>query len=60
MDLGPHSHFVWISYVATAFVVAGLIGWLIADGRRQHAALADLEARGVRRRSSQLGSGEQK
>ena len=32
---------------------AGLIGWLIADGRRQRAALADLEARGVRRRSSQ-------
>lgn len=58
MDLGPHAHFIWISYAATAIVVAGLIGWLIADGRRQRTALADLEARGVRRRSSQPGSGE--
>ena len=52
MDLGPHATFIWISYAATALVVSGLIAWLIADGRRQRAALADLEARGVRRRSS--------
>jgi heme exporter protein D len=52
MDLGPHAAFIWISYAATALVVGGLIAWLAADGRRQRAALADLEARGVRRRSS--------
>lgn len=52
MDLGPHAVFIWISYAAVAAVVGGLISWLIADGRRQKAALKSLEERGVRRRSS--------
>ena len=52
MDLGPHATFIWISYAATTAVIVGLIAWLFADGRTQAAALADLEARGVRRRSS--------
>lgn len=52
MNLGTHAAFILISYSATALVIAALIGWLIVDGRRQRAALADLEARGVRRRSS--------
>ncbi|MEQ1716665.1 MAG: heme exporter protein CcmD [Hyphomicrobium sp.] len=52
MDLGPHSAFILASYAGVAAVVAGLLGWLVYDGRRQHAALADLEARGVRRRSA--------
>lgn len=56
MDLGPHAAFIWISYAATALVISGLIAWLIADGRRQRAALEDLEARGVRRRSSSPNS----
>lgn len=50
MDLGPHAAFIWISYAAVVLVIGGLIGWLVADGRRQAAALQDLEARGVRRR----------
>jgi hypothetical protein len=29
-----------------------LLAWLVADGKRQRAALDDLESRGVRRRSS--------
>ena len=52
MDLGPHAAFIWTCYGATAVVIAGLISWLVADGRRQQVALADLELRGVRRRSS--------
>ena len=52
MDLGPHAAFIWISYSAVTLVVGGLIAWLIADGRHQQTALDDLEARGVRRRSS--------
>jgi heme exporter protein D len=52
MDLGPHAAFIWTCYAATAVVIAGLIAWLVADGRRQQSALTDLEARGVRRRSS--------
>ena len=52
MDLGPHAAFIWISYAAVAVVVAALIVWLIADGRKQTADLEALERRGIRRRSS--------
>jgi heme exporter protein D len=52
MDLGPHAAFIWISYAAVAVVVAALIVWLIADGRKQVADLEALERRGIRRRSS--------
>ena len=52
MDLGPHAAYIWASYVVVAVVLAGLIGWLIFDGRRQQRLLDELEARGVRRRSS--------
>jgi heme exporter protein D len=52
MDLGPHAAFIWISYVAVAVVVAGLIGWLFLDGKKQTAALEALGKRGIRRRSS--------
>ena len=33
-------------------VLAGLIGWLVVDGRRQQRLIDALEARGVRRRSA--------
>ncbi len=52
MSLGPHAVFIWLSYVATALAVAVLLAWLFWDGRRHQRRLADLEARGVRRRSS--------
>jgi heme exporter protein D len=52
MDLGAHAGFIWASYAAVIAVVGGLIVWLIVDGRRQARALADLEARGVKRRSA--------
>lgn len=52
MDLGPHAAFIWMSYAAVVVVIGGLIAWLVADGRRQQAALKALEQRGVRRRSS--------
>jgi heme exporter protein D len=51
-DLGKHAAFIWASYGAVFSVVAGLLLWLWRDGRRQRAALADLERRGVRRRSA--------
>ncbi len=53
MNLGPHAAFIWASYAAVALAVGGLIGWLVLDGRRHAKRLADLEARGVRRRSAQ-------
>lgn len=51
MDLGPHSAFIWASYVAEVVVLAGLIAWLLYDGTRQCERLRELEARGVKRRS---------
>jgi len=52
MNLGPHAAYIWASYAVVAIVLAALIGWLVFDGRRQQTLLADLEARGARRRSS--------
>ena len=51
MDLGPHGAFIIASYVMAALVVIGLIAWVIADHAAQRRLLADLEARGVTRRS---------
>jgi heme exporter protein D len=51
MDLGPHAAFIWSSYGVTAVMLAGLIAWLVLDGRTQERRLADLAARGVTRRS---------
>jgi len=52
MDLGPNAVFVWASYGAAAIVIAGLIAWLIADGRSRQRRLDALEARGITRRSA--------
>lgn len=52
MDLGPHSAFILASYAISLVVVLGAIGWIIVDYRRQKQILADLEARGVTRRSA--------
>jgi heme exporter protein D len=51
IDLGPHAAFIWASYAIYAVVLAGLIGWLVWDGSRIRSRLADLEVRGVSRRS---------
>ena len=52
MDLGPNAAFVWAAYAAFALVIAALLLWLLADGKRQQRLLKDLEARGVTRRSA--------
>ena len=51
MDLGPHAAFIIAAYAMAAVVVVGLIAWVIADHDAQRRLLADLEARGVTRRS---------
>jgi heme exporter protein D len=51
MDLGPHAAFIWSAYGALALVLAALVAWLVLDGREQERRLADLAARGVRRRA---------
>jgi heme exporter protein D len=51
MDLGPHGAFIVAAYGTAALVVLGLIAWVLADHAAQRRLLADLEARGVTRRS---------
>ncbi|MPZ55851.1 MAG: heme exporter protein CcmD [Rhizobiales bacterium] len=51
MALGSHAAFIVAAYLITAIVVLGLTVWVIVDRRAQARALADLDARGVRRRS---------
>ena len=51
MDLGPHAAYIWTAYAVVALGLAGLLAWLIVDGRRQQRLVDDLEARGLRRRS---------
>ena len=52
-DLGPHAGFICISYAAVLLGVAGLTLWVWTDESAQKRRLADLERRGMRRRSSQ-------
>jgi heme exporter protein D len=51
LDLGPHAAFIVIAYGFVTLIVAGMIGWIVTDHRRQAKSLADLEAHGVTRRS---------
>ncbi len=47
-----HAGFIAAAYLVSAGVLFGLVAWIVADGRAQRRRLADLEARGVRRRSA--------
>lgn len=51
MELGPNAPFIWTAYCMVAFVIAGLITWLVLDGRSLQRRLADFETRGVKRRT---------
>ncbi|MGP0093551.1 MAG: heme exporter protein CcmD [Xanthobacteraceae bacterium] len=53
MTLGPHAPFIIAAYAVAATIVAGLIAWVIWDYRTQRRLLAELDARGVVRRSEQ-------
>ena len=53
MDLGPHAVFIVAAYAVAAVVVLALIAWVLADHDAQRRQLADLEARGIKRRSQE-------
>ena len=46
-----HAGFIIAAYLVTVVVVGVMIVWIILDGRLQRRRLAELEARGIRRRS---------
>jgi heme exporter protein D len=54
--MGQHAGFILASYAVTALVIGALVLRAILDHRAQVRALADLESRGVARRSSGRGS----
>ena len=52
MDAAAHTGFILAAYLLTAVVLAGMIVWIALDARTQRRRLAELEAQGIRRRSS--------
>ena len=52
IEPGAHVGFIAAAYTLTVVVLAGLALWIVLDGRLQRRRLADLEARGIRRRSA--------
>ncbi|MCX5513891.1 heme exporter protein CcmD [Kaistia algarum] len=57
IDLGAHAGFILAAYGATVLIVAALALWIVLDGRAQRRRLAELEARGIRRRSAAKSGG---
>ena len=53
-----HLAFVAAAYGFAFLIIAALIGWVVADHRTQSRTLAELEARGIRRRSAARPGGE--
>ena len=51
-EISYHGGFILAAYAVTIAVLAGILLWLFLDGRAQKRRLADLEARGIRRRSA--------
>jgi len=52
LDLGPHASFIIAAYGVTVIAIGALILATLADDRRQRHILADLERKGIRRRSA--------
>lgn len=52
IEAGTHGGFIVAAYLLAAVVLVGLGLWIVFDGRAQKRRLAELEARGVRRRSA--------
>jgi heme exporter protein D len=52
-DLGPHAIFILSAYGVTFLAVAALATFITADDRKQRRLFAELEARGIRRRSAE-------
>jgi len=57
-ELGPHAGFIIAAYLAAGAVVAALVAWVITDHAAQRRALADLERRGIARRSAEARPAE--
>lgn len=52
IDLGQHTQYIVGAWAGVALVTFGLIFWAIRDAAAQRKRLADLDARGIKRRSA--------
>jgi heme exporter protein D len=59
MDAANHMGFIVTAYAVTIVVVGALIAWVMIDYRTQLRALAELDKRGVSRRSAPARTMEQ-
>ncbi|MCJ8144907.1 heme exporter protein CcmD [Ancylobacter sp. A5.8] len=53
--LGEHGGFILACYGVSLGVLGAMGAWTVLDGRRLRRHLAQMEARGVRRRSARAG-----
>ncbi len=51
MELGEHAGFIIAGYLISFLVIVGAVVFSLAQSRRTHARIEELEARGIRRRS---------
>jgi heme exporter protein D len=56
MELGPHAGFIVGAYIMATAVVTALVVWVTVDHAAQKRALAELERRGIARRSAESRS----
>lgn len=47
-----HALYVIAAYAASAMVIGGLFAWVLGDQAARRREMAEIEARGVRRRSA--------
>ena len=58
MQAVPHLDFIVAAYVAAVAIVGAVISWVMLDYRAQRRTLAELERRGITRRSATQHSGD--
>lgn len=54
--MSAHALYVAAAYGVSAFAIAGLVIWILADQRARKREMAELEAAGLRRRSDRRGA----
>lgn len=55
-DLGQHAAFIIAAYAVTFAAIALLAFLIVEDDRKQRRLLAELDAKGIRRRSARVSS----
>lgn len=56
-DFGPHTTFIFASYMVVLLVLGSHVAWILVDAYRHKRTLLDMEARGIKRRSAKTPRG---